>query len=299
MEQIAPGVYVESRYASGNVGAILTGAGVVCVDVPMLPSDVDHWRAQIASVTDEPITVLIQTDYDQVRVISTYLLDVPLIAQDATWDKMKTYSSDKVLNQIQDILRPDVGEINWRARMPDITFSEKLLLHKGKREIHVLYGGGHSPATCMVYIPEESLIFAGDTVFCNMHPTMTQAETKQWLSTLTTLRKMSVGTIIPGHGSLCEKDATYPLSDYIRDMRAMVRRSFQSGRSKSETSSSVIPEFMNVFPYDESERDQVRLRVKGGSDRIYDEYRAEVKMNAARTKGKSKRSSSKRQRRRS
>jgi cyclase len=299
MEAIAPGVYVEARYASGNVGAIVTGTGVVCVDVPMYPSDARHWLGQIASVTDEPIIALVQTDYDQERVVSTPLLDVPVIAQDAAWDKMKIYNNEKTLNQIREILRSDGRNVDWSVRMPSVTFSERLILHKGAREVHVLHGGGHSPATCMVYLPDESLIFTGDMVFNNAHPSMTQAETKQWLSALTALRKMTVDRLIPGYGPMCGKEATHPLSDYIRDMRAMVRRSFQAGRSKSETSSALIPEFMDAFPYDESERDRVRLRVKGGSDRIYDEYRAEAKANAATAKGASKRSATRRHRKRS
>jgi cyclase len=299
MKKIAPGVYVETRYASGNVGMIVTGAGVVCIDAPMLPSDVYHWRAQIESITREPIVALIQTDYDQVRVLSTYLFDVPLIAHDETAGRIKMYSSEKVLNQINEILRRDGAERKWQVRVPDLTFSERLILHKGSREIHVLHGGGHSPATCMVYLPAENLIFSGDVVFCDMHPTMGLAETKQWLSMLTALRKMSVDIVVPGHGKPCDREATHALSDYIRDMRAMVRRSFQAGRSKSETSSAVIPEMMGIFSYKESQRDQIRLRVKGGSDRIFDEYRAETKADVAKTKRSSRRSSSKRRRRRS
>jgi cyclase len=299
MKELAPGVYLESRYGSGNVGIIVSSAGVVCVDVPMLPSDTKHWLTQVASVTNKPIIAVIQTDYDQERVISTFMFDVPLIAHDATWAKMKAYGSEKVIAQINDLLRRDATPRRWRPRMPDITFSERLILHKGDREIHVLYGGGHSPAASMVYLPEESLVFAGDVVFYGTHPTMTQAETREWLSALTSLRKMSVDTIVPGHGDLCTRDATHALSDYIRDMRAMVRRSYQAGRSKSETSSSVIPEMMGAFPYDESERDQVRTHVKGGSDRIYDEYRAEEKATFAKGKGASRRSTGRRRRRRS
>jgi hypothetical protein len=37
MQEVAPGVYAETKYPSGNVGLIRTGEGVICVDVPMLP----------------------------------------------------------------------------------------------------------------------------------------------------------------------------------------------------------------------------------------------------------------------
>jgi glyoxylase-like metal-dependent hydrolase (beta-lactamase superfamily II) len=150
----------------------------------------------------------------------------------------------------------------------------------------------------MVYLPAENLLFTGDLLFNSLHPTMSQAESKQWLTSLTALRKMAVDVIVPGHGPICGKEATYPLSDYIRDMRAAVRRSYQAGRSKSETSSAVIPDFMEGFPYREGDRDRVRGYVKGGSDRIYDEYRAEAKANAANRPGGSGRSKARRQRKR-
>jgi len=281
MKEVAPGVFVETGYGSGNVGAIATGAGLVCVDVPMRPKDVHHWRAQLELVTEEPVIVLVQTDYDRARVLSTGMFSVPVVAHDAAWSRMHMYSSEKVLSQINEMLYGDSSRRTWQVRMPDITFSERLVVHKGHRELHVLHGGGHSPATSMVYLPQENLLFSGDVLFAGVHPIMSHAVTQQWLSTLTALRKMSVEQIVPGHGEVCDKTASYPLSEYIREMRAAVRRNFRAGRTKSETSSALIPQFVDAFPYAEHERDLVRMRVKGGSDRIYDEYRATARAREA------------------
>jgi glyoxylase-like metal-dependent hydrolase (beta-lactamase superfamily II) len=166
--------------------------------------------------------------------------------------------------------------------VPDITFSEQILLYKGDHEIHVLYGGGHSCATSMVYLPEHRLVFSGDVVFCSQHPTMNYAETKEWITTLKRLAQMPLKTIVPGHGPPCTGDAAQPLADYIREMRQQVRESFESGKSKSETSAAMIAEFLDAFPYADDERDSRRQRIKGGSDRIYDEYRALAKASTAR-----------------
>jgi hypothetical protein len=43
---------------------------------------------------------------------------------------------------------------------------------------------------------------------------------------------------------------------------------------------------MDAFPYDENQRDRVRQRIKGGSDRIYDEYRAVAKASATKSRAK-------------
>jgi cyclase len=282
MDQVAPGVYAH-EYSSGNVGFVQTSAGVVCIDSPMRLSDIRDWQHKIASVTRKPITLLIQTDYDQVRVVGSRFFDAPLIAHDATWDRLKIYNSEKTLNQINALIEADGGTGDWRARTPDITFSEQLLLHKGKREIHVLHGGGHSCATSMVYLPQHQLVFSGDLVFCNQHPSMTLAETKEWVSALDRLAKMPIKTIVPGHGPICSPKAAPPLAAYLRKMRQQVQEHFENSKSKSETSAAMIAEFLDAFPYTDQERDERRQRIKSGSDRIYDEYRALVKANTSRS----------------
>jgi hypothetical protein len=111
---------------------------------------------------------------------------------------------------------------------------------------------------------------------------MELAQTKAWLTALNRLRKMAVDAVVPGHGSICDREGTHALSNYIRRMRALVRRAFQAGRSKSDTSKVVVPRFLDAFPHDEEESERTRARVKGGSDRIYDEYRIAAKVRAGR-----------------
>lgn len=276
MKQIIPGIYAETKYTSGNVGLIVTGEGAICVDVPMTPRDVEHWRNQIKKVTDEPIIAIIQTDCNRERVISICQFDVPVIAHEAAWDRMKSYRSDKRVQQIRDMLGCNAEEDDaWQVRMPDITFTDRLIINKGDQEIHLIHCGGHTPATTMVYLPERRLVFTGDLVFNNMHPSMGQAQTKEWLVALNQLRKLTVDILVPGHGAVCDKECTYPLSDYIREMRARVRRYYLANKSKAETASLIIPEFVDAFPHPESRRDTVRRLVKNASDRIYDEYRSQ------------------------
>jgi cyclase len=282
MKEIAPDIFIETRYAGGNVGAICTGKGVICIDIPTAPDQVSHWLFSLRQVTDEPLISLVQTDYDLYRTASTNLVDVPVIAHEAAWDRMsRLYARDKTIQQVKELLHTDQ---DWQVRMPDITFTERLTLTKGSREIYIVHAGGHSPATCMVQIPTEDIMFTGDVVYNDIHPDMRLAESKAWLSALTRLRKVEVTTLVPGHGAVCDRDATYSLSEYIRQIRAEVRRGFRSGRSKSETARPIIAEFLDAFPYPQDQVEELRDRIKASSDRVYDEYRA-----IARKKAKGKR----------
>ena len=106
MQRVTADTYVETRYPSGNVGFVVTGAGVVCIDLPMMPDDAHHWLASIRRVTDEPIVSLVQTDCDLKRCLSTHLVDAPVIAHEAAWEAMsKIHGRSKVLEEIEELMQ--------------------------------------------------------------------------------------------------------------------------------------------------------------------------------------------------
>lgn len=272
VKEIATDVYLERGYAGGNVGFVDTGQGIVCIDLPMMPRDARQWIASIEDSRAQPVVAVIQTDFDLPRVLSTCLVGGSLIAHDAVWEPMvKVYGRERMVQRVNEMLGDGA---DWQVRMPDLTFTEQLVLKRGCKEIHVLHAGGHSPGTSMVHLPDQRLVFTGDLVFNGRHPTMQYAQSKAWLTALNRLRKMSVDTIVPGHGRVAGKEATYPLSEYIREVRSIVRRCYRAGRSKSDTGKLVAPQLMDAFPYDRQASDRLSRQIRESCNRVYDEYRA-------------------------
>jgi glyoxylase-like metal-dependent hydrolase (beta-lactamase superfamily II) len=105
------------------------------------------------------------------------------------------------------------------------------------------------------------------------HPSLGQSNSKEWLDVLTHLRKMSLAAIVPGHGPLCNVEATQPISDYIRLLRSKVRNQFRTGRSKSEAA-VVISQMIDCFPYRPGDKSFVEKRIRAGVSRVYDEMKA-------------------------
>jgi glyoxylase-like metal-dependent hydrolase (beta-lactamase superfamily II) len=104
------------------------------------------------------------------------------------------------------------------------------------------------------------------------HPSLGQSVSKQWLEVLTRLRKMSLTCIVPGHGPLCNVEATEPVSEYIRAVRSKVRSQYRSGRSKSEAA-VVINQMIDYFPYRPGDKSFVEKRIRAGISRVYDEMK--------------------------
>jgi cyclase len=276
MKEIAPGIYVESRYEGANLGCILTDAGAIVVDTPLIPADGRAWAADVARVANGKVLYVFNTDHHRAHVIGNQYFDAPVIAHEVAWKEMSSYR-EAFIERTKNIFKrqPDVmaqfDEVS--IKKPEITFTGQLLVKKGGREVHFIYLGGHTPATSGVWLPQERILFTGDVVVVGEHPSLGQCDSKEWLEVLTRLRKMSLAAIVPGHGPLCNVEATQPISDYIRLMRAKVRSQFKAGRSKSEAA-VVISQMIDCFPYRPGDKSFVEKRIRAGVSRVYDEMKA-------------------------
>ncbi|GAB4532604.1 MAG: hypothetical protein Kow0063_13440 [Anaerolineae bacterium] len=275
MQEIAPGVYVKTDYEGANVGCILTGAGAIVVDTPLIPAEGKAWAAEVARLSDRVLYVF-NTDHHRAHIMGNQFFDAPVIAHEEAWREISGYK-DTFIERTKNIFKrqPEIAaqfdEVTLKK--PELTFTGRLYLNKGGREVHFVYLGGHTPATSGVWLPAERILFTGDVVVVGEHPSLGQSLSKEWLEVLTRLRKMSLTAIVPGHGPLCNVEATEPVSEYIRALRAKVRSQYRSGRTKSEAA-VVINQMIDFFPYRPGDKSFVEKRIRAGISRVYDEMKA-------------------------
>ena len=293
VQEIAPNIFVESGYHGANVAFIVTGQGVILIDTPMLPKEAHHWQEQIRKRTDEQILYILNTDHHRAHVIGNqFFPTATVIAHERAWKEMKSYGDSfrtRLLNMYRDRI-PEAVEV-WKNELqiiqPQVTFSGRTLLYKGDKEIHLIPVGGHTPATTVIYFPQEKLLFAGDVVVTNRPPFLSQGNTKEWLEALTYLRKLRYDILIPGHGELTGKEATENMSEYLRLVRRKVRSAYRSGLLKADTARS-LSHLIRYWPIPPFEKPKADRRFKSGLGRVWNEVRAE-EMAKARAKARAKR----------
>ena len=279
MRQIAQDTYVETGYRGVNVGFVVTGEGVIVVDTPMIPAQARRWREVIAEVTDQEITYVINTDYRHERILGNQFFPAPVVAHELAWERMKDYEDETFRQRIIASFRdePEVAAELAALRIvtPQITFTDRLTIYRGGKTIQLIHIGGPTPATSLVYIPEEGVLFAGDVVVNGMHPFMEEADSKQWLRALNYVRRpwIRAEIIVPGRGEVCGKEDTYKLSEYIRHLRSRVRSLYRAGWGKAEVA-ALVAEVMDFFPVAEEEREEVMHRIRANVERLGEEIRA-------------------------
>ncbi len=112
---------------------------------------------------------------------------------------------------------------------PNVTFTDVMTLHKGGREVQVLFlGRGHTGGDTMVFLPAERIVFTGD--FFEGRPGagvlsyFGDAFIDEWPDSLERLKALDFDIIVPGHGApLKERQQITDFQNYIRELWRQAR----------------------------------------------------------------------------
>jgi len=276
MREISPGIFVETDHRGANYAGIATDVGMIVIDAPMVPNQARAFRDELArNASGNPFLYVINTDHHRGHILGNqYFQPTPIIAHEQAWKHMKGYG-DNFKQRVIDSFKkePDVQAqlTDIQIIVPKITFSHRLDIVRGGRDLRIIRIGGHTAATSVIWMPNESLLFVGDAVWVDQHPYMAQANSKEWLDGLTYIRKFKADRIVPGRGPVCGRDATERMSEYIRFMRARVRLNYRQGRTKQETVQSVLREVAGWFPISSATKSKTESQIKQGIGRIWNE----------------------------
>ena len=120
-----------------------------------------------------------------------------------------------------------------RIVVPDETFEEVYRVPFGDMEIQALHlGPSHSPGDIVVWMPEQSLVIAGDIAFHErMLPIFEETITIDWLETWEEeFEKLNATYVIPGHGHPTNMDQVRRYTrDYLVYLREKVGEHLDAG----------------------------------------------------------------------
>ena len=279
-EELAPGVFINTHYRGCTPGFIYTEEGLVMVDSPLIPKQAIDWRQQIEDeYPGHPFLYMVNTDHHRGHALGNqYFVPVKVIAHERAHKEMSGYTEnfkERVRNSFKREPEIQAQLNNIIIIPPHITFTQRSTLLYGGRRIDLIYVGGHTPATSIVWLPEEKICFVGDIVWVDQHPYMAQGNTLEWLRALETIRNLGATHLIPGHGPVCGPDATYRVAEYIEFMRQRVRDYYLDGKNKNETKSGLVGEMLEWFPVPPERKAKIESQIKSGLNRVFREIQRE------------------------
>jgi glyoxylase-like metal-dependent hydrolase (beta-lactamase superfamily II) len=149
--------YDRTTWTGGNTAVFVTEKGVVVVDT-MLPAAGRGLLARIRSVTDKPVTTIINTHthYDHSGSNTEFPASVEFVAHENTRANMAKPTCPPVTNC-------DAFKGENARYLPKRTFKDRLSLFSGKDQIDLYhFGRGHTNGDTFVVFPAVRAMHTGD-----------------------------------------------------------------------------------------------------------------------------------------
>ncbi len=223
--------------------AVLGGGGNTAVligDDGVLVVDTKFWRPGrrlpriIASITDKPVTVIINTHYhaDHTHGNPNYAAGAAVIAQRRTREHLLTL--DKDFWQV---------EPAW-SMLPAELLDEEKALQFGDETVRIIHPGrGHTDGDVVVHFSKRRVLATGDLFFHGRYPRIDLrggGSGREWPATLDkVLAIREVTQYIPGHGALADRAALVRFQSYLRSLVTQVEERAAQGRSLAEIQHAV------------------------------------------------------------
>jgi cyclase len=220
--------------AGGNTTVFVTSGGVVLVDTK-LPNNGEAILNQVRSVTDKPVSTIINTHShpDHIGSNDYFTASVEVVAHENTRKWMAA--------------NPRVA--SNPAAMPHRTFTDRMTLGSGDDRIELYYfGAGHTNGDAFIVFPARRAMAAGDLFAWKMAPLIDPMAGGSVLALPDTLEKAvkgipNVDTVIEGHGDVNTWEG---FRAYVQFNRALVEAA-KTGMGQ-KTAEEIAADLRPAFP---------------------------------------------------
>jgi len=213
-----------------NNGVIVTSEGVVVIDAQRTEPLARRVREAISRVTSQPIRYLISC------TPHTPFTGGNGVYADAFRIGHENYRTD-LARLIQ-----DAPAAEQQRKLPLATYSDRMTLYLGGKEIQILYlGRAHSRADSAVFIPQDGILYLSEIFYSEEFPYISEGYSADWLKTLEKAGAMQADIFVPGHGFL-PKDLRQTRAglESQRQVLTAVRAAVQEQVAKGATADEAV-----------------------------------------------------------
>src|SRR5882757_4548736 len=267
-------------FFGANLVVIVNANDVLIVDTGTSPAAARAFVADIKLLTDKPVRTVVNTHwhYDHTDGNSIFGPEVQIIAHEyvrqaiekfdilhnepfrsstsnapqamidrftkqiaAEKDTRRKAALEKKLADTEAAAKKFVQDIKEiKPTPPNVTYTDRLVLHRGTREIDLLFlGRGHTGGDTVVFLPKERIVCTGDLMESRI-AYMGSAYFDEWLTTLDALKRLDFTVDLPGHGApFTDKGLITAFQSYLSDVVAQAAKLRAQGVSADEAAKRV------------------------------------------------------------
>ena len=246
MDRVTRNVFTTTRLRGCNPSFVTTADGVVVIDTPQLPTRAVAMRAEAEA--HGPIRYVINTEHHVDHIFGNYWFKGAgtVVNHQGVYDRFMVvypeldpfaYAWEAIPTDDPEAeaIFPDRDEYYADPNKGSVVFSGDLTLHVGDRTFACLHTPGHTPGQLAVHVPEERVVFTGDTIFSGCQTWLMTSDVDQWLAALERIRTLDVDWLVPGHGPVVPKAYLDVQRSQLLEWTSAVAAAIAKGWTRDET----------------------------------------------------------------
>ena len=233
VQEVAQDVYAyvqpDGSWWINNTGFIVGADATVSIDSCATEARTSAYRAAIARVSPAPVRTLVNTHHHGDHTHGNYQFrEATIIAQRNCRAEMLATGLPGE-RTARTWVPPQWGELELAP--PTVTFDDRLELWSGDHRCEVRFAGtpAHTTSDSIVWLPEPSVLFAGDLVFNGGTPFILGGSLAGAIEAVEALAGLHARTIVPGHGPVCGPEVIDEVLGYLRFVADLARRAIAAG----------------------------------------------------------------------
>lgn len=199
-ERVSDDIYVftSGLYAQVTASAVVTGEGIIVIDTLSFPEETRLMIDFLQGLGQGEIRYLINTHWHGDHTHGNTLFEGAQLVGHQLCAEALLDIGQQALEEAKEST-PELEEI--QIRVPDITFDRgDMVLHLGGKSLQMVLTPGHTPDSTVVYVREDKVLLAADTVM--PLPYFVWGNREDFIASLERVPEFNLESIVQGHGEV-------------------------------------------------------------------------------------------------
>jgi len=258
--ELSPGVFfrkteTEPTFIGCNQGWVVFKDFVLVIDANF-PNQAEKIIKIIRKTTDKPIRYVFDTHYHGDHADGNGVYEKIGAVTVASENSRALFDTKGIagFEESQKSKPDEYGALDYAK--PSLYFPRKLIIDDGTQRVELIhFGHAHTAGDAVAWLPKQRILFSGDACVNGAFNYTGDSDTESWIGVLTEMQELPIKTMAPGHGELADKTLIQTQKRYFVELRQLIQRAIDRGRSLEEIKSEIaLPFYKDWTGIDVKER---------------------------------------------
>lgn len=267
MQEISPHIYIENSYAGVTLGAINWPHGLILIDSPFRAEDTRSWRSALLNLGGGVDRMLVSLDAHTDRTLGVRAMECTVVGHEKLLqvfrNRPQTFKPQLHITGSEWELHSAPGPVRWAP--PDITFTDEMRIHWNTSPLVLETHPGPATGSIWAVLPQQNIVFVGDTVVISQPPFIAFSDLPAWISTLETLLTPTYQNylIVSGRDGLVTQNQARDLMMYLTTIHHKLEALAES-KGSPEDVETFLPDLLRRYNPPPGKQEHYRSRLRYG-----------------------------------